>query len=615
MHKFLEILKEYRPILKFWLIFLALGVSFRVLLSALFLENFNSDFFIGLLYGFRMDTMFFSAFSIIFLFLYALNLTFLARIYYTLILFFYLLIEISTVTFMEKFLSRPNYLFIEHLNNYEEIFLMVWGLYKFYLIFLIPLLLFTTLKIYRYFTKNIQKGSIKQRLILLPLMIVLLGLGARSSIGMGAPNQSFYTFSSNDTNNEIANNSVFSIIYAIYQVSNEKFLDYGDISAKDAIANVKRLNKIQNNEDNFQRLQKSTFSQEKNIILVILESFGHEHIGYLGGTPTSPNIDALTKESLYFTKMYAVGTRTSWGVSSVTTGLYPTPPREFVKASKSQNNFYTLARTLKKHGYENTFLYSGDANFDNMRGFLLSNGYEHIYDKKSFSGYSEPCTWGYSDENLYEKAFELIEKSAEKPFFLTMLSMSSHEPFDYPRGRVKPYKEAKLNGFANSMKYSDYAIGKFMKKLKAKGMLKNTIVAFIADHTNNTYTSTTLPISNNLIAAFIVSEDFHGGKEYDKIASQIDFAPTILDVAGVNETIPTMGTSVLQNQRDSALLLTNNKSVTYLLPEKFVIYRGRGVVQTYDYNKTKLDNNQNEVKDGLSYIYSSKYLYDNRLYK
>ena len=615
MHKLLEILKEYRPMLKFWLIFIALGMGFRVLLSALFLKNFNSDFFIGLLYGVRMDTMFFSAFSIIFLFLYALNFTLLARIYYTLVLFFYLLIEISTVTFMDKFLTRPNYLFIEHLNNYEEIFLMVWGLYKFYLIFLIPLLLFVTFRIYKYFTKNIQKGSIKYRLIFLPIMIIILGLGARSSIGMGAPNQSFYTFSSNDTNNEIANNSVFSIIYAIYQVSNEKFLDYGDISAKDAIANVKRLNNIQNNENTFKRVQHSGFAKEKNIILVILESFGHEHIGYLGGTPTSPNIDALTKESLYFTKMYAVGTRTSWGVSSVTTGLYPTPPREFVKASKSQNNFYTLARTLKKHGYENTFLYSGDANFDNMSGFLLSNGYEHIYDKKSFSGYSDPCTWGYSDENLYEKAFELIEKSEGKPFFLTMLTMSSHEPFDYPRGRVEPYKKAKLNGFANSMKYSDYAIGKFMKKLKEKGMLKNTIVAFIADHTNNTYTSTALPISNNHIAAFIVSDDFHGGKEYNKIASQIDFAPTILDIAGVSDTIPTMGTSVLQNQRDSALLLTNNKSVVYLLEDRFIVYKDNAQHLTYDYNKTLIENNASQIKDGLSYIYSSKYLYDNRLYK
>ncbi len=562
-----------------------------------------------------MDTMFFSVFSIIFAIIYALNLVKIGQIFYTLLLFIYLLIEVATITFMDKFFSRPNSLFVEHLANYEEVLLMVWGLYKFYIIIAFPLVIFATYKVFLYFKRSVIKGNVKYKLIVLPLIIIILFLGARSSVGMAPPNKSFYTFSTNDLNNEIANNSVFSILYSMYLLKKEKFYDYGTISDKEALVNVKQLNGITSEEDTLNRFQQSSFTQKKNIILVILESFGHEHVGYLNGTPTTPNLDAFTKESLYFTNMYAIGTRTSWGVSSVLTSLYPIPSREYVKASKSQKNFYTIARTLKKQGYENTFLYSGDANFDNMRGFMMTNGYDNIYGKEDFDSSKTKYTWGYADEDLYEKAFTLIEEAKDKPYFLTLLTMSSHEPFDYPKDRVQAYDGAKLEGFANSIKYSDFAIGKFIKKLKESGKMKNTVVAFISDHTNNTYISDNMPISNNKIVAMILSDDFKDENRYEKVASQIDFAPTILDIAGISDTIPTMGTSVLQKQRNSALLLANNKSFTYVLKDKIIIYKDKQAAQTYDYNKTKIENSENEVKDGLSFIYTSKYLYDNRLYR
>ncbi len=615
MNKFFIMLTEYKVLLKFWLIFLSVGLFFRVILSLVFLENVDGDFFYGLLYGFRMDTIFFSVFSIIFTLLYAVNLTYIARIFFTLIFSLYLAIELSTITFMSEFLSRPNSLFIEHLKNYEELTMMIWGLYKFYLIIGIPIFIFFVYKIYIYFTKNIKKGDIKAKLIILPLLLAILFLGARSSVGMSPPNQSFYTFSKNDLNNEIANNSIVSILYSVYLLKKEKFYKYGNITDLEAINNIKRLNNISNNENNLNRYQQSLFDKKKNIILIILESFGHHNIGYLGGTDTTPNLDSYTKEALYFTNLYAVGSRTSWGVSSTLSSLFPIPSREYVKASKSQKNFYTIATTLKKHGYHNTFLYSGDANFDNMRGFMLNNGYDDVYGKEDFDLSKKRYTWGYCDEDLYEKAFTLIENSKDKPYFLTMLTMSSHEPFDYPKGKIEPYKDAKLEGFENAIKYSDYAIGKFISKIKERGMMKNTVIAFVADHCSKAYSKNNVPIDRYKIVAMILSDDFKDGKKYDKIASQIDIAPTLLDVAGISDTIPTMGSSVLQNERDSAILLANKRNFAYLSKDSYVIYKDKLNFRTYDYNKTQIKNNKEIVTEGLSYIYGSKYLYDNRLYR
>ena len=250
-----------------------------------------------------------------------------------------------------------------------------------------------------------------------------------------------------------------------------------------------------------------------------------------------------------------------------------------------------------------------------MRGFALANGYESVLGKESFDSNLEKRTWGYSDEDLYNKAIELIETKREKPLFLTIMTLSSHEPFDYPRGKVTPYQKAPLAGFANAIKYADFALGKFVATLKKRKLLENSVVAFIADHNNHPYGKFDVPIDRYKIPALILSPEYHnGGKVYTHIASQIDFAPTILDVAGISAVIPTMGVSVLQIQRDSAMLLARKENFAYLLKDKFVIFKRKAKTATYDYTYTPLPNNKEDITMGLSYIVSARYLYQNRLY-
>ncbi len=458
----------------------------------------------------------------------------------------------------------------------------------------------------------LQTSKIVPKLIALPFILIILALGARSSLDSSTPNKSFYTFNNSNIHSEIANNTMFSILYSVYLMKKEKFYKYGDIKYEDAIENVKLLNGFESKSKDFSRFQKSTFRKKKNVVLIILESFGYEYSGYLGGTDTTPNLDKLTKESLYFTNLYATGTRTAWGVSSTLTGLYPLPSRAYVKANKSLSDFYTLASTMKENSYETTFLYSGDADFDNMRGFLLANGFNNVYGKEDFDSDLTKYTWGYCDEDLYDKALGLIENSKDKPLFLTLLTMSSHEPFDYPKGKVEPFKDAKLEGFANSIKYGDYAIGKFIKNLKDRNLLKDTVIAFVADHNPKAYGTFDVPIDKYKIVA---DEFKDGGQEYSKIASQIDFAPTILDIAGIDAIIPTMGSSVLQNERNSAILLARKKNFAYLTENGLVIYKPKKNTKMYDYSLNEIAKDEKIIKDGLSYIYSSKYLYDKGLYK
>jgi phosphoglycerol transferase MdoB-like AlkP superfamily enzyme len=610
----IRLFKNYKQLLILYIYFLLIGAVFRTILLLVH-SDLNSEYFYTLIYGFRMDTIVFSGLWAIFIFLYIFNLNKALSILLSITLSIYILLEIVTVFYMQEFVARPSILLVEHLGNYEEIFQMIFGIYPVYSILLILIVSASIYGSYKFFTKILDRRPILEKLYLFPVVLIILFIGLRSSFDSSTPNSSFYSFSNDNIKNEIANNTTFSILYSVYQTKNEKSYKYGDLPNEEAIQNIKNIYNIDSDQNNLKRVQESSFEGKKNIILVVLEGIGHENVGYLGGRDVTSNLDALTKESMYFTNMYAVSNRTSWGISSILSSLYPIPSREYVKASKSARDFYTIASSLKKHNYENIFLYAGDANFDNMRGFMLANGYDSVYGKESFDSSLKKYTWGYSDEDLFDKAIEMIETKTSKPLFLTMLTLSSHKPFDYPYEKISPYKDMDLKSFTNSIKYADYAIGKFIAKLKEKKLLENTIVAFISDHTEKVSGSFDVPIDKYKIPAIILSNEFQKSpKEYSKIASQIDFAPTLLDIAGVSDTIPTMGASILKHQRDSAILLYKNRNFAYLRPDKFVIFKPKKQIQTYNYELQKIQESKKDVDDGLSFINAAKAIYDSKEY-
>jgi len=610
-------LNLFKTIIKFWLIFLTIGALFRVLLLSIFTNYEFTNSLYSILYGFRMDTIVFSGLWIIFLTLYTINFTKVLKIFLASSFTFYISLEFITIVFLQNFQSRPNYLVVDHLSNIAELIGMIFKLYPIYFILLILISLATFVLSFNYLNKHIKpiQTDIKNRVISYFLILILLFIGARSSFDASTPNQGFYTFSNKNIYNEIANNSIFSLLYAIYLSKKEKKLNYGDLDEKLALKNVQKLYNIDTNQTTLKRVLKSSFKEKKHIILVILESFGHNNIGYLNGIKATPNLDNLTKHSLYFTNMYAVGTRTSWGVSSVLTSLYPIPTREYIKAKRSQKNFWTIANELKKFNYQTSFLYAGDANFDNMKGFALANGFDRVIDQNDFNKSLKKYTWGYCDEDLYNKAVKVL-KSSNKKQFLTLMTLSSHEPFDYPKNRFTPIKDKPLKGFANAVKYADYAIGEFIKKLKKENLFKDSVIAFIADHNEKAVGSFDVPVDRYKIAALIVADEFNNNpKEYSKIASQIDFAPTILDIASIDTTIPTMGTSIFKIQRDSALLLAHKKDFAYILKDKFVLFKPNKDAKTYNYKYKELKNNPKDILDGLSFIKTANYLYENQLYR
>lgn len=115
-----------------------------------------------------------------------------------------------------------------------------------------------------------------------------------------------------------------------------------------------------------------------NLVILVVESLGADFVGSLGGLLLTPNLDRLSTEGLWFTELYATGTRTVRGLEAIVAGFPPTAAQSVLKRPESQHGFFTLAALLQQQGYRTRFIYGGVSNFDNMGRFFRTNGFERI---------------------------------------------------------------------------------------------------------------------------------------------------------------------------------------------------------------------------------------------
>jgi phosphoglycerol transferase MdoB-like AlkP superfamily enzyme len=281
-----------------------------------------------------------------------------------------------------------------------------------------------------------------------------------------------------------------------------------------------------------------------NLVIFLQESLGAGHVGHLGGLSLTPNIDRLCEEGMCLTRLYATGTRTSRGIEAVVAGFPPSPSLAVLKLTRARHGFFTLADVLSRHGYSTEFIYGGVANFDDMRSFLLGNGFERIIEQRDFEAPAFVATWGVSDEDLVERANEEFRKPRDRPFFALLLSSSNHEPFEIPERRIEPYRSP-LYARENAIKYADHAVGRFFELARREAYFDNTIFVVIADHDARAKGSPLVPVENFHIPGIVIGPDVPVGR-YTRIASQIDLPPTLLHLLGIEELVPTPGRNLLR---------------------------------------------------------------------
>ena len=322
----------------------------------------------------------------------------------------------------------------------------------------------------------------------------------------------------------------------------------------------------------------------RNVVLVTIESLGAKYLGSFGNDRgLTPNLDALRQHSLFFSRLYATGTRTDRGLEAITLSVPPTPGRSIVKRIGRESGYASLGQHFVAQGYDSVFLYGGRGYFDNMNAFFGGNGYR-IVDQSSVADADMKFTnaWGMSDEDLYTQALKVADAdhAAGKPFFLQLMTTSNHRPYTYPDGRIDIPSGKGRDG---AVKYTDYAIGKFLAEARQKPWFKHTVFLFVADHTAGSAGKEDLPVANYHIPLFIYAPGFIAPQEFSSVVSQIDIAPTLLGLLNFRYESTFFGRDVLHaDARPGRALIGNYQHLGLFDGENLALLSPRRLMRRHD---------------------------------
>lgn len=304
-----------------------------------------------------------------------------------------------------------------------------------------------------------------------------------------------------------------------------------------------------------------------NIIIIILESFTAKWVGSLGGVPNvTPNLDSIAAHGLLFTNIYAAGDRSEKGQVAVLSGYPNQAINSIIKTPTKTRKLPSINQSLEKIGYHSSYTYGGELEFANIKSYLINIKMDQLTDKYSFPVSERTTSWGVHDQYVFDEFYKDIQ-TKRQPFFATLFTLSSHEPYDVP---MKPHFKGsdQTTLFKNSVYYTDSIIGSFMNRLKKLPLWNNTLVVFVADHGHP------LPGHDPVDkpSKFHIPLIFSGGAltmkgKVNTIGSQTDIAMTILDQLQLPTQKFQWGKDLLDSSAKSFAFYSFNNGFGFVTPK------------------------------------------------
>jgi phosphoglycerol transferase MdoB-like AlkP superfamily enzyme len=546
----------------------------------------------------------------------------------------------AEVTFWEEFERRFNFIAVDYLIYTFEVVKNINESYP------IPILfsaIFLSLFVLIYFTKrkNIFKTtfnnntSFKEKLI--PSVVII---SIALIFALFVKNENAEQFD-NRYNNEIAKTGIYSF-FAAFRSNELSYTEfYKTIDDNVAFNIVKQKLSAPNSlflepsEKEIYRTITYTDSLKPelkpNVIFICIESLSASYLNSLGGDlNVTPTLDSLSNKSLFFTNLYATGTRTVRGMEAITLSIPPTPGRSIVKRDKNQGLF-TIGEVFKQKGYDSSFFYGGDGYFDNMNNYFASNGFNIVDRGRGFLIDSNIKTkrtnidddevtfenaWGVCDEDIYSKVIKEADEAYlnKKPFFNFVMTTSNHRPFTYPDGKIDIPSGTGRDG---GIKYTDYAIDNFLKQAKTKPWYNNTVFVIMADHCASSAGRWSLNIDKYRIPAMIFNIENQSPQKIGKLSSQIDMFPTLFALFNWDYSSNLFGMDIMKMKKeDERAFIGNYRNLGLLKDKQLMILSDQRVVNYFEWetdndNLIPKDINTTLLEETISFYQVADYLYRN----
>ncbi|EUJ28211.1 Lipoteichoic acid synthase-like yqgS [Listeria floridensis FSL S10-1187] len=332
----------------------------------------------------------------------------------------------------------------------------------------------------------------------------------------------------------------------------------------------------------------------KNLIIIQLESLQRNLTGVkINGQSVTPTLDKLQNETLYSDSFFQTVSKSNTADAewSVYTSTFPSGYYTNTQ-TYGDRIIPSLPRLLGNEGYQSATFHTNDASFYNRENFYPAVGFDKFYDS-NFFGDEDKIGFSASDEVLYTKSLPILEEhyNHDEPFYAQLISVSSHMPFKIPEEKqslVLPndLKDTQLGDYFQAVHYADAELGKFIDKLKAKGIWDDSVVVMYGDHhiidtstlpdnqqkyINRSSELKAQPADDYRIPFYLHVPGIEKTGKIDNIGGEIDIMPTVLNVLGVKTTDQIMfGEDILNNK-------------TNFVPERYTMPEGSYFSNSYMY--------------------------------
>ncbi len=489
-----------------------------------------------------------------------------------LLLFVLLFVAVAEWTFWEEFQARFNFIAVDYLVYTTEVIGNIRQSYPVGLILsavaVLALGSFAATRRWRRVARD-EAGFAART-------VVVVAWLAASALGTWLVSGEMKDRTGNAYVNELAGNGIYQFFSAYRSASLDYPRYYRTVPIDEAWAQVRA--QVATPDATFfgptgiaRRIHNPALERRMNVVLISVESLSAEYSGSYGRKDSlTPNLDALTPRSLLLADLWATGTRTVRGLEALSLSVPPTPGESIVRREHNEG-LATLGEVFRGKGYHAMFLYGGYGAFDDMNRFFGHNGYD-VHDRTDIPDKEihHENVWGVADEDLYSMAMQHFDADAAagKPFFAHLMTTSNHRPYTFPAGRG-PWPQGKRE---SAVAYTDWAIGDFLRRASGKPWFRNTLFVITADHCASSAGIAALPAFRYRIPLWFYAP---GGQlapgRMERRVSQIDIAPTVLGLLGMDYDSRFYGVDVLQQPfgRERAFIGTY-QLLGYLRDDKLV---------------------------------------------
>ncbi|HET7620862.1 MAG TPA: sulfatase-like hydrolase/transferase [Gemmatimonadaceae bacterium] len=361
------------------------------------------------------------------------------------------------------------------------------------------------------------------------LATALLIIPIRGGLQWTPLNQSSVFFSSSEFANQAALNVEWNFVRSLtYGRKAPESNPYTEVPASEARAVVDSLVAL-GSAPSVPLLRIS----RPNVILLIWESLTAKVVGRLGGVGgVTPSLDSLSHEGILFDSLYASGDRSAQGLVAILSGFPTLPHVQIMNTPNKAATLPALSQSFDGAGYTTSFYYGGELAFANIKAYLINAHFDRITGEDAFPKSERNSKWGAHDHVVLGRLLSDVAR-VPRPFFTTIFTLSSHEPFEIPMAPRFPGDDIE-DKFLSAHAYTDRSVGAFVRAAERQPWWDSTLVVIVGDHghplprvspTDGEQASARYHIPMLWIGGALAVKD----TVVHRIGSQTDIAPTLLD--------------------------------------------------------------------------------------